>query len=59
MACRLAARGKKPAIPEGSLEADKLLFERGTEALNRKKWITAREYFRQIVEGYPQSPYPR
>ena len=53
----IGCAGRKPAIPEGSLEADKLLFERGSEALNRKKWITAREYFRQIVEGYPQSTY--
>ena len=48
---------KKLKLPEGSLEADKLLFERGTDALNRKKWVTAREYFRQITEGYPQSQY--
>ena len=44
-------------LPPGTLDPDKLLFERGTEALNNKKWFTAREYFRQIVEGYPQSQY--
>ena len=48
---------KKTVVPEGSFEADKILFERGTETLNKKKWLTAREYFRQIVEGYPQSTY--
>ena len=48
---------KKLNLPPGTLEADKLLFERGTEALNKKKWMTAREYFRQITEGYPQSQY--
>jgi outer membrane protein assembly factor BamD len=53
----IGCAGRQPAIPEGALEADKLLFERGSEALDKKKWVTAREYFRQIVEGYPQSTY--
>ena len=29
----------------------------GTEELNDKKWLTAREFFRQIVDTYTQSPY--
>ena len=32
---------KKP--PTGPPEPDKFLFERGTEALNNKRWIVARE----------------
>lgn len=44
-------------LPPGTIDPDKLLFERGTAALNDRKWFTAREYFRQIVEGYPQSQY--
>ena len=43
--------------PTGTPEPDKFLFERGTETLNERKWITAREYFRQLVDVYPQSPY--
>ena len=43
--------------PPGTLEPDKFLFERGTEELNDKDWFTAREYFRQLVDSYPQSPY--
>ena len=46
---------KKP--PAGTPEPDKFLFERGTEQLNRKHWLTAREYFRQLVDSYPQSRY--
>ena len=46
---------KKP--PAGSLEPDKFLFERGTDNLNRKRWIVAREYFRQLVDSYPTSPH--
>jgi outer membrane protein assembly factor BamD len=46
---------KKP--PTGTPEPDKFLFERGTENLNKKRWIVAREYFRQLIDSYPQSPY--
>jgi outer membrane protein assembly factor BamD len=41
--------------PAGTPEPDKFLFERGTEELNDKDWFTAREYFRQLVDSYPQS----
>jgi outer membrane protein assembly factor BamD len=43
--------------PVGILEPDKFLFERGTEELNARHWLTAREYFRQLVDTYPQSRY--
>ena len=43
--------------PTGTPEPDKFLFERGSAALNERKWLTAREYFRQLVDVYPQSPY--
>ena len=46
---------KKP--PTGTPDPDKFLYDRGTENLNRKRWIVAREYFRQLVDSYPQSPY--
>jgi outer membrane protein assembly factor BamD len=46
---------KKP--PTGTPEPDRFLWERGTEALNKKRWYVAREYFRQLVDSYPQSPY--
>lgn len=46
---------KKP--PVGTLEPDKFLWERGTEELNKKHWLTSREYFRQLMDSYPQSPY--
>jgi outer membrane protein assembly factor BamD len=52
-----ACGDKRSLVTPGTVEPDKLLFERGMEALNKRKWITAREYFRQIVEGYPQSAY--
>jgi outer membrane protein assembly factor BamD len=55
LAAACATGPKKP--PVGTLEPDKFLWERGTESLNAKKWFTAREYFRQLVDSYPQSTY--
>ena len=52
-----ACGGKKDTIPTGIAEADKFLFERGTELLNDKKWLTAREFFGRLVDNYPQSPF--
>jgi outer membrane protein assembly factor BamD len=46
---------KKP--PVGSLEPDKFLWERGSQELDKKHWLTAREYFRQLMDSYPQSQY--
>jgi len=47
----------KAVVPPGNAEADKFLFDRGQALLNDKKWVQSREYFRQIVDNYPQSPY--
>jgi outer membrane assembly lipoprotein YfiO len=41
--------------PAGMMDPDQWLFERATEALADKKWFTSREYFRRLVDGYPQS----
>ena len=41
----------------GDLEADRLLFERGSEAMDDRNWARAREYFLQIRDNYPQSQY--
>jgi len=43
--------------PVGTLEPDKFLFERGTEELDKRRWLIAREYFRQLMDSYPQSIY--
>jgi len=44
-------------VPPGTTEPDKFLFDRGTAALNEKRWLTAREFLKQVVETYTQSPY--
>ena len=47
----------KGKIPAGTAQPDKFLFERGTEMLNKRKWVTSREYFRQLLDSYPQSVF--
>jgi outer membrane protein assembly factor BamD len=49
--------GGKGVVPAGTLEPDKFLFDKGTAAIDGKKWLTAREYFKQLVETYTGSPY--
>jgi len=46
---------KKP--PTGTPNPDKFLFDRGAENLGKHRWVVAREYFRQLVDTYPQSEY--
>lgn len=41
--------------PAGSSEPDKFLFDHGNDALTKKHWMEAREYFRALVDRYPQS----
>jgi len=58
VAVTITACGSKTPPPAfGSADADRFLFERGTEFLARKNWINAREYFRRLVDTYPQSRY--
>ena len=52
-----ACAGNSTRVPTGTPEPDKFLQERGTASLDERKWFTAREYFRQLVDAYPQSPF--
>jgi outer membrane protein assembly factor BamD len=52
-ACATSGRGP---VPPGTSQPDQFLFDRGNEALRDKKWLTAREYFKQVTETYTQSP---
>jgi outer membrane protein assembly factor BamD len=51
--CASSGRG---AVPPGTLRPDQFLFDRGTEEINEKNWLTAREFFKQVNETYTQSP---
>jgi outer membrane protein assembly factor BamD len=48
---------KKDAVPQGTTEPDKFLYEKGNESLEKHRWLAAREYFRRILDTYPQSNY--
>ena len=52
-----ASTTSRQVVPAGTQEPDKFLFDKGEAALKARKWITAREYFKQVVETYTQSPY--
>jgi len=49
--------GNRNTLPPNTGNPDRFLFDRGTEALAGRKWANAREYFRQVVDNYPQSPF--
>jgi outer membrane protein assembly factor BamD len=51
-----ASSSGRRSVPPGTPQPDQFLYERGTRALEQKKWITAREYFKQVTETYTQSP---
>ena len=53
-----AACSSRPTTPPaGTVQPDRFLWERGSEALQMEEWVNARTYFQQLVDGYPQSPF--
>ena len=46
--------GSRPATTS---QPDRWLYEQGSAAFQGNRNIRAREYFRQIIDSYPQSPY--
>ena len=51
-----AACAPKEAIPQNVANPDRFLFDRGETSLKKRKWLEAREYFKQVFDNYPQSP---
>lgn len=57
LAAALAGCATKTTIlPPGTADADKFLYDRGLESAKDRKWMNAREYLRNLVDNYPQSP---
>ena len=52
-----ACGGNRNAIPANTANPDQFLYERAVAALKEQEWLNAREYFRQVVDNYPQSPH--
>lgn len=48
-----ASRGD---VPTNTANPDRFLYDRGLASLKEENWLDAREYFRQVVDNYPQSP---
>jgi outer membrane protein assembly factor BamD len=48
---------RAPLPPTGAVDADRFLFDRGSAALKERHWLEAREYFRRLVDTYPNSDF--
>ena len=57
VASTAGCRHKTNLPAANSVEADRYLFDHGNDALKRKHWLEGREYFKKLVDTYPQSPY--
>jgi outer membrane protein assembly factor BamD len=51
-----AGCSSNPPVTAGPGEADRILLDRGQEALKDRSWTRARTYFSELLESYPQSP---
>jgi outer membrane protein assembly factor BamD len=51
-----ACGGNRSASPQNTGQPDRFLMDRGNESIGKRDWVDAREYYRQIVDNYPQSP---
>jgi len=56
LAASAACGGNRSGIPTNTANPDRFLYDRGLEELKDNSWLDAREYFRQVVDNYPQSP---
>jgi outer membrane protein assembly factor BamD len=52
-----AACGASRSVVPAGAQPDQFLFERGQEMMKNEEWLNAREYFRQVVDNYPQSSF--
>ena len=57
LAAAAGCRAKSNLPAAGSVDADKYLYDHGMDSLKRKRWLESREYFKKLIDNYPQSPY--
>jgi outer membrane protein assembly factor BamD len=50
-----ACASGQPDIATLTSNSDQAIWEAGQKALERRDWISARQHFRRIVDGFPQS----
>lgn len=51
-----ACGGNPSATATNNGQPDRFLMDRGNEAVAKRNWTQAREYYRQVVDNYPNSP---
>lgn len=58
LAALVTACGGNPSPTTASAggQPDRFLMDRGNEAVAKRSWAKAREYYRQVVDNYPNSP---
>ena len=56
LASACASANGRRAVPPGTTQPDQFLYDKGKASLDNKKWLTAREFFKQVTETYTQSP---
>ena len=52
----VACGGNRSVSPQSTGQPDRFLMDRGNESIGKRDWVDAREYYRQVVDNYPQSP---
>jgi outer membrane protein assembly factor BamD len=52
----VACGANRSANPQNTGQPDRFLMDRGNESIAKRDWVDAREYYRQVVDNYPQSP---
>jgi outer membrane protein assembly factor BamD len=58
LACALvvsACGGTRPDIATLASNSDQVIWEAGQKAAEKKQWESARQHFKRIIEGFPQS----
>src|SRR5262245_33903707 len=54
--CAAACGGGKKNVIPSNVQPDRYLMDNAAAAVTKKDWTRAREYYRQVVDNYPQSP---
>lgn len=59
LALALVACGgnRQPDIATLASNSDQLIWQEGQKALDKRLWDNARQHFKRIIEGFPQSEY--
>jgi outer membrane assembly lipoprotein YfiO len=52
-----ACASGQPDIATLTSNSDQAIWDAGQKALERKDWISARQHFRRIIDGFPQSQH--